>query len=163
MNRNRWPIQLAAFPYAQPLLIGWQIADHSRDTHWPEYEQALDCYLASQDESFSLGERYAELHKSKELFDRLYAKGDGHIGTSFALARINSELGDHQAALTAIERMLQLMPWLAEQLPENLQLNINRPFLAPIASFDNRVVQGDLGQWIQAAIIEAMDCLEKDA
>lgn len=160
MNQNRWPTQLAAYPYAQPLLIGWQIADHSRDVYWPEYEQALNTYLASQDESCSIGERHGWLIKSKEQFQALAAKGDAHIGTSLALIRLHSELGERQAAQDALEQMLQIMPWLAEPLPESLQIQINRPFLAPIAAFDDRFVQGDLVQWIQAAILEALETLE---
>ena len=160
MNQNRWPTQLAAYPYAQPLLIGWQIADHSRDLYWPEYEQALNTYLASQDETCSLGERHGCLIKSKDQFQALAAKGDAHLGTSLALIRLYSELGERQAALDVIEKMLQLMPWLAEPLPESLQIHVNRPFLAPIAVFDDRFVQGDLGQWIQAAVLEALDSLE---
>lgn len=162
MNQNRWPTQLAAYPYAQPLLIGWQIADHSRDLYWPEYEQALNTYLASQDETCSLGERHKWLIESKNQFQALVAKGDAHIGTSLAMIRLHSELGEQQAALDVIEKMLQLMPWLAETLPDSLQIHVNRPFLAPIAEFDDRFVQGDIGQWIQAAILEALERLDVD-
>ncbi|MBK1720386.1 hypothetical protein CKO27_22620 [Thiocystis violacea] len=161
MNQNRWPTQLASYSYAQPLLIGWQIADHSIDPYWPEYEQALNTYLASQDETCTLGERYGWLNKSRNQFHALATKGDGHIGTSLALIRLNSELGNCQAAMDTIEQMLKLMPWLAEALPDDLQIHINRPFLAPIASFDNRFVEGDLGQWLQAAIMETLETLEK--
>jgi tetratricopeptide (TPR) repeat protein len=160
MNQQLWPKKLAAFPYAQPLLIGWQIADHSKDEHWSEYEKALDNYLYSQNEALPLNKRYAELQKSKDLFVDLYAKGDRHIGTSLALVRIYSELGEHQAALEAIEQMLQMMPWLTEPLPESLQIQINRPFLAPIATYDGRMLRGDLGEWIQAAVLEAFEFLE---
>lgn len=161
MNKNRWPIQLAAFPYALPLLINWQIADHSGDAYWQEYEKALDTYLASHDETLPLNQRYSELKKSKELFEKLYLKGDRHIGTSLALVRINTELDDHQSALDAIEKMLQIMPWLTEPLPESLQIQINRPFLAPIAIYDKKILQGDLGQWIQSSILDALDILDQ--
>ncbi|MCK7581390.1 MAG: hypothetical protein MZV65_41005 [Chromatiales bacterium] len=40
MTQCRWPTQLTAYPYAQPLLIGWQIADRERDIYWNDYEQA---------------------------------------------------------------------------------------------------------------------------
>ena len=53
------------------------------------------------------------------------------------------------------------MPWLAEPLPDDLQIHINRPFLAPLAMFDERFVEGDLGQWIQAAIIAALAAAER--
>lgn len=161
MNQKRWPTQLAEFPYAMPLLIGWQIADHSKDIYWPEYEQALDVYLASQDQKLLLNERYRQLRKSKDLFAALYAKGDRHIGTSLALARINLELDENQQALDVIEQMLQMMPWLADTLPESLQIQINRPFLAPIASYDRRHLESDLGKWIQAAVLEILDILDR--
>jgi hypothetical protein len=57
MNQRRWPTQLAAYPYAQPLLIGWQIADRERDVYWNDYEPALEAYLASQDETLTDEER----------------------------------------------------------------------------------------------------------
>lgn len=161
MNQNRWPTQLASYPYAQPLLIGWQIADRSSDIHWPEYEQALNHYLASQDESYSLHERHAQLIKSRDGFQALAAKGDQHIGTGLALIRIHFELNERQAVLDAITQMLDTMPWLAEPLPDDLQIHINRPFLAPLAMFDERFVEGDLGQWIQAAIIAALAAAER--
>ncbi|MTW20640.1 hypothetical protein [Allochromatium palmeri] len=162
MNQHRWPTQLAAYPYAQPLLIGWQIADRARDIHWSDYEQALDAYLASQDETCSLNERHSRLIKSRDQFQALNANGDQHIGTSLALIRLHAELGDSQAVLDAITQMLELMPWLADSLPDDLQIHINRPFLAPIAAFDHRQVEGDLGQWIQAAIMEALAAAEHD-
>lgn len=161
MNQNRWPTQLAAFPYAQPLLIGWQIADHSRDACWTEYETALNIYLTSQDETVPLNKRHEALRKSGQLFSDLYAKGDRHIGTSLALVRIYSELGEHQSALDAIENMLQMMPWLTESLPESLQIQVNRPFLAPIANYDKQTLQGDLGQWIQASVLAAIEELDQ--
>lgn len=160
MNKNRWPTQLAAYPYAQPLLIGWQIADHSRDLYWSEYEQALNTYLASQDDACSSDERQERLTKSREQFQALFAKGDGHIGTGLALIRVNTELGNHQAAMNAVEQILEVMPWFAETLPDDLQIQINRPFLAPIAAFDSRFVEDNLGKWLQEAIMDALDLLD---
>lgn len=154
MIQSRWQTHLAVFPYAQPLLIGWQIADRSEDIYWLEYEKALNTYLSSQDDKFPLSQRYAQLQESKTLFTNLYAKGDVHIGTSLALVRIFLELGEHQSAVDAIEKMLEIMPWLAEPLPESLQLQVNRPFLAPVAVYDKKPLQDDLGQWIQNAILE---------
>jgi hypothetical protein len=125
-----------------------------------EYEQALNDYLASQDEANSEDQR-EWLLKSREQFQQLAEKGDAHIGTSFALIRVNAELGDRQAAMDAIEALLQVMPWLAEPLPEELQLQINRPFIAPIPSFDFRAVESDLGEWLQEGLRESLETLEK--
>jgi len=152
MNQCRWLNQLANYPYAQSFLDAWRVDDHSQDPHWLEYEQALETYLASQDEDLSLGERYECLIKSREQFQSLAAKGDAHIGTSLALIRLSLELDDHQAALNIMEKMLQLMPWLQESLPETLRLKINRPFLAPVADFDQRSVNVSFEQWLQSSI-----------
>ena len=161
MNKNRWPALLAGFPYAQPLVIGWQIADHAKDSNWLEYEQALDSYLESRDESLPIGKRYASLTKSRDLFLALAEKGDAHVGTSLALVRIHSELGDFEPARNAITKMLQIMPWLADPLPDELKIDINRPFLMPDPRFDLRAVEGTLGQWLQLAIVEALEEIER--
>jgi len=161
MNPILWSAKLAPYPYAQPLLIGWQIADHSRDQHWVEYEHALNAYLEARDQHGSLDERKARLLDALKSFQALADKGDGHIGTGLALIRINADLGHHQAAMDAIDQLLQTMPWLAEQLPKELEIQINRPFIAPIEAFDQRPVEGGLANWLQASLREALDILER--
>lgn len=156
MNQRRWPNQLAHYPYAQSFLRDWQIDDHSQDSNWLEYEQALETYLASQDEDLSLGERYECLLKSRDQFQSLAAKGDAHIGTSLALIRLNLELDDRQAAINAMSKMLHLMPWLQESLPETLKLKINRPFLAPVSDFDYKLVDISFEQWLQLSILSVV-------
>ena len=161
MKQNHWPNKLAEFLYAEPLVIGWQISDHSKDQYWLEYEKALDMYLESQDEAIPIKKRYEALRSSRDLFLDLSKKGDAHIGTFFALIRIHAELGDSELAKTTITQMLQVMPWLADPLPDELQIQINRPFLMPIASFDQRAVEGTLGQWLQLAVIEALESIDQ--
>ncbi|MGQ9831267.1 MAG: hypothetical protein ACUVQI_06570 [Thermochromatium sp.] len=162
MLPRRWPTQLAAYPYAQPQLIGWQIADREHDVYWSDYEQALDAYLASQDPTLTDEERQHWLAISRDGFQSLAARGDRHIGTSLALIRIHTELGEPQAVLQAIEQMLDIMPWLAEPLPDALELQINRPFLAPLASFDHtQVFEDDLGNWIQSGIMAALEAADR--
>ena len=162
MIQHRWPTQLAVYPYAQPLMIGWQIADRERDVYWNDYEQALDAYLAAQDENLPDAERQSWLLTSRERFQALAAKGDRHIGTSLALIRIHSELGEPQAVIQAIEQLLDIMPWMAETLPDELEIHINRPFLAPLARFDySQVFEGDLGNWIQSGIMTALETADR--
>ena len=164
MTQRRWPTQLAAYPYAQPLLIGWQIADRERDVYWTDYEQALDAYLAAQDETLTDEERQTWILTSRERFRALAAKGDRHIGTSLALIRIHSELGEPQGVLQVIEQMLDIMPWMAEPLPDSLEIHVNRPFLAPLPSFDHTpVFDGDLGNWIQSGIMTALEAADSAA
>ncbi|QGU32550.1 hypothetical protein [Thermochromatium tepidum] len=164
MTQRRWPTQLAAYPYAQPLLIGWQIADRERDVYWNDYEQALDAYLATQDQDLTDEERQRWLALSREGFQSLAARGDRHIGTSLALIRIHSELGEPQAVIQAIEQMLEIMPWMAEPLPDALELHVNRPFLAPLARFEQvQILEGELGNWIQSGIQAALEAADRAA
>ncbi|PQJ95910.1 hypothetical protein CXB77_08495 [Chromatium okenii] len=74
-----WPLSLADYHYAQPLLIGWQIADHSKDERWQDYQAALDCYLLSQDQKLPLTVRYQRLLESLRRFHDLIEAGDGHL------------------------------------------------------------------------------------
>ena len=38
---------------------------------------------------------------------------------------------------------------MAEPLPDALEIHINRPFLAPLPSFDySQVFEGELGNWL---------------
>ncbi|QIK38178.1 hypothetical protein GWK36_09530 [Caldichromatium japonicum] len=162
MTQAHWPTHLAAYPYAQSSLIGWQIADREGDPYWNDYEQALDAYLASQDASLSNEERQAWFLKGRDLFQALSDRGDRHIGTSLALIRIYSELGEPQRVLAAIEQMLELMPWLAEPLPLGLELQINRPFIAPLSDLEqSEILENELGQWLQSGIMAALEAADR--
>lgn len=162
MKKKRWPTQFSAYPYARPLINSWLQDDHIQDQYWPEYEQAIENYLVAQDENFSLGDRYNFLLKSKEQFQALAKKGDKHIGTSLALVRISFELEDFVSAQKAIDDMLIIMPWLTETLPETLKIHINRPFLAPMADFDEKIVFGSLVNWLQSAVNYSLAFLSKN-
>lgn len=160
MHQNIWQSKLAGYPYAQSLMNNWMTLDHSEDVNWKEYEEALNIYLLSQDTGSSLKRRYELLIESQKCFQDLYEKGDTHLGTRLALVRLYSELGENQAAMNMLGSIIEFMPWLAEPLPENLRLHINRPFISPIASFDHREMQDSLGQWFQEALLETLDKLE---
>ena len=73
MNQMQWPMRLADYAYAQSLLIGWQIADHSKDTNWVYFEAALERYLQSQDHKQPLAARYHALLDSRDQFKNLFA------------------------------------------------------------------------------------------
>lgn len=152
-----WSLRLSNYHYAQPLLIGWQIADHSKDERWQDYQAALDCYLLSQDQKLPLTARYQRLFESLQRFHHLIEAGDGHLATHMVLIRILFDLGEQQSAVHQIEELVQKMTWLLEPLHEDLRIHINRPFLPLTYDFDQRPVQGDIGTWVQAAVIEALE------
>jgi len=157
MNQMLWPVRLADYAYAQSLLIGWQIADHSKDKHWKLFETALDSYLRSQDDKLALEARYHALLDSRDQFKTLFALGDGHLATQMIFIRILFDLGEDAAAIAQIESLVQIMTWLLEPLHEDLRIQINRPFLPLLHECDQRPLRGDLGTWIQAAVIEALE------
>ncbi|WP_209262202.1 hypothetical protein [Thiorhodococcus minor] len=137
--------------------MSWQLSDHANDIHWSDYEQALNGYLECQDDSLALAERYRALIEARDRFLRLRAQGDGHIATHMMLMRSILDLGDVRAAAQAAEILRTEMPWLTTPLPEDLQLQINRPFLPPTRDFDLRPVRGDLGDWLQAAVLDVFE------
>ncbi|MBK1694619.1 hypothetical protein CKO09_07695 [Chromatium weissei] len=152
-----WPLDLANYHYAQPLLIGWQIADHSKDERWQDYQMALNCYLLSQDHKQPLTARYQRLLESLQRFHQLIETGDGHLATYMVFIRILFDLGEKQSAVYQIEELIQKMTWLLEPLHEDLRIQISRPFLPLTHDFDQRPVAGDIGTWVQAAVIEALE------
>jgi len=157
MHQNLWLKVFASFPFAQPLLIGWQIADRSRDAFWPEYEAALNLYLTSMDVERSLSERYNSLLGSRDAFNNLITQGDGHIATWFLRVRCLFDLGERKQGVDAVRELISEMAWIAEPLDESLCINVNRPFLPPVAEFDARHPRQGLGKWIQASVIEALE------
>ncbi|WP_328986095.1 hypothetical protein [Thiorhodovibrio winogradskyi] len=163
MYQNQWQSFFTSLPYSSSLVHEWSQIDHSGDIHWSAYEQALVTYLASRDESLSLAKRYACLTESMKSFVALREQNDRHIATSFSLIRIHLEEGAPQAARAEIESAVHLMPWLAQSLPRDLRIRVNRPFLAPTASCESRLIEDDLGNWLQWAIVKSIEEIDRMA
>lgn len=156
-NKLGWPSRFAVFFYATSLVDDWQQTDRSQDLHWPAYEAALDAYLISQDNKLSLANRYASLTDSRERFLQLVAKGDDHLATQLTLIRIHADLEEIPDAIDGIHCILQDIPALLAPATENIEINIDRPFLAPLRAYDAQPIQGSLSQWLQAALLDALD------
>jgi glycosyltransferase involved in cell wall biosynthesis len=156
-KKIEWLNQLTDFPYAASLIDDWQKTDHSQDSHWSDYEAALDAYFISKDNKRPLANRYVSLIDSRERFLQLSAKGDTHLATQLTLIRIYADLDEIQDAINGINQILQDMPGLFAPALEDIQIKIDRPFLAPLSDYDAQSVQGSLSQWLQAAIIDALD------
>ena len=161
MKNSNWQTQLAFFYYTKNIIDDWIASNYSKDKYWIKYQKALDIYLNSKnpDSNSNFGADREKLNQSYEIFQELYKEGDRHIGTSLALVRISIELGRKQDAVDHIAHMLTLMPWLNEPLPETLKINISRPFLAPIAQYEQVEIQISLAKWMQAAILDARTML----
>ncbi len=147
----KWQDFLKPLPYAQPLYAKWNNSDKYADNpFWEKYQEVLNTYLSSLDESRTIQERFALLGSSREQFADLKATGDSHISTTLALIRIHAELGERSSAVKLTNELIQAMN-------KGLQITLNRPFIPPINYFDYREVKGDLGKWLQAAIFEALE------
>ncbi|WP_051434564.1 FkbM family methyltransferase [Desulfonatronum lacustre] len=154
---KKWQDVLESRPYAQSLFKNWKAAGmRNDDPFWGKYEEALDSYLSGMDQTLPPAERLVLLNKSRETFADLSAKGDSHVGTSLGLIRVLSDLGERQEAVKLTSQLVQAMG-------KGLQITLNRPFLPPINTFDDRQVQGDLGKWLQAAIFEALEKRRADS
>ncbi|MBK1720438.1 hypothetical protein [Thiocystis violacea] len=166
MNQSRWINDLAALPYAQPLLAGWRGADHIQDPGWPDYERALDACLASQDPSLPLAQRYAALTDSRDRLLKLRASDDKAFSTRLLLSRVLHALNESQAAMEETRDLLHDASWLTMSLPADVRIVIDRPFLPPLPAQDHRPFAPErqtLGSWLQAVIHESLGQSPPDA
>lgn len=156
MNQNDWSSLLASYLYTEAFMQGWQNADRSGDPYWLRYEEALNIYLASRDNRRRLTERYASLNDSLQRFQRLKKQGDDHLTIHLGLIRIHADLGDQEAVVSECQRLLEKIPWLQEELPVDEQINIDRPFIAPLSDDDHRNITNGLNDWLRTAIREIL-------
>lgn len=161
MIQNQWQLPLSRLHYASGIAQEWGQIDHFSDALWPVYEQALVVYLASRDESLPVPKRYAYQTESRQQFLALREQGDRHLATSFALIRLQLEEGNAQAVRQEIDSTVQLMPWLTKPLPSEVNIKVNRPFLAPTPSCENRLIENDLGDWLQWAIVQSFAAVDQ--
>ena len=154
-----WPERLADFPYAESLLPMWHSQAASADEHWRAYAQALDAYLLAQGAETSLAERYAQLCASRAGLESLLAQGDCHVLNTLLLGRVNADLGVRQAAHECFQRLVATI-----SISDRLTVPLDRPFLPPLPAFD-RVApqQGNIGQWLHAALLEAEEITAADS
>jgi FkbM family methyltransferase len=149
LSAERWSTDLAQRPYAQGLMANWQIGALLESP----YQRALNAYLAAQDSRHSLPERYGLLIQAR---DWLQTEGDAHLATSLALIRVHNDWGDRDAALAVTKTLVTALTG------NTLAVRLDRPFIPPLAAFDERPVQSDLAQWLLATIYESFERLRAD-
>jgi len=157
MNQTDWSNLLMAYPYAEPFVQDWRSADRSGDPHWPGYEEALNLYMASREDKRCLVDRYASLNESRQRFQRLRSKGDGHLATRLALIRTHLDLGEREAAANECQRLLEKMSWLQEDLSADHQIEIDRPFLVLLSDDERDRIDGGLAKWLRAALRKVLE------
>lgn len=153
---RRWPDVLAVYPYVPAVrsdgqtLAAWQALDRTNDLHWAAYQQALDFYLSAGDAAQPLPARWAWLRMSLAQLDALHRVGDAHLATTLLRIRVLDAAGLRAPAVQVNAR-------LAEALNSDLTVSFDRPFVPPLADYDERPPQGGMGAWLQAAIIEGLE------
>lgn len=157
---HHWRERLMIYPYtAAPidqltLLAAWHKLSHSEDIYWPAYESALDAWLSAADPQQPLHARWQWLQSSRKQLIDLRLKGDHHLTTILLSIRVFAACGERAAAV-------HLNRILAKALERGVEVSFDRPFVPPAACYDNSVpMDGLLGPWIQAAIIESLEQLE---
>ncbi len=129
---------LGNLSYSETLLSLWR--SNSLD---PDYEQAINCYISSWDDSLPLAERYALL---KQSLEKLSSLQEDHAVYTITHMRVLSDLGLRRKAASQAGQLLK-------DIGQSKTLKMNRPFVPPIAEFDQRPVKEDLSKWLSAAIM----------
>lgn len=151
-----WSETMAAYPYVPAVrpdgkaLDAWRALDRTSDPHWPGYAQALNAYLSSKDPTQPPSARRAWLRECGMQLDALQRAGDNHLATVFLRIRVLDANGERNASVEANAELVKLMD-------TNLQARFDRPFVPPLAAFDERPPQGGIGTWLQAAIREGLE------
>ncbi len=149
---RKWQDVIAAFPYAQALISTWKGTDHSGDSHWDQYERAINACLSSMDERLPATDRYLLLKDGRDLLLDLQARGDDRMETTMSLVRALVDLGERQWAIRFLRDVVTKMN-------TNMFLHVGRPFLPPMRAFDRRPVVGAMDKWLQAVLPESLEKL----
>lgn len=142
-----WQRSLASMPYVARLAEDWQRV--TAKGAFAESAQALALHARARDRSLGPAERFAALAQSYQLL-RKYSERDGRILTLLSLARAARELGNRSVAVNALGRFIQV-------LLERRQIEIGEPFLVPEPRFEAMTPGADLGRWLLAAALEALE------
>lgn len=132
-------------------ITAWKTLDRTNDLYWPAYQQALDFYLSSTDQSEELPKRYAWLRSSLAQLETLKRVGDKHLATALLHIRVLDAAGQRALAV-------QMNSQLVEFVSKDLQVKLDRPFIPPLANYEDRPPkEADIGSWLVAAIIEGLE------
>lgn len=141
---TQWQEALASAPYAVPQLAIWRALEIDAD-----YETALNAYLSAQDTGLTAFVRRGLLYLCRDRWVALRQRGDADVSTTFGLIRVLTDLGQAQQAVALAEA-------LVKRMDQGERLHVERPFLPPLAAFDQRQLIDSLGQWLAAAMRETV-------
>lgn len=140
---------LTQFPYGTELATTWEDAEPADDRSG--VEDAITCYIASQDDRLSSRERFEALKAAFESLTSLCARPDRYLRLA-SLARAAGDYGARSAAVGALQQ-------LATPILQRAEINLSEPFLAPSARFDSLRVGDVLVNWLLASVLEPLEQL----
>ena len=145
-----WQTYLVGLPYARDLMQTWQYIMLDAD-----YEQALNLYLSSTQDTLPLEKRYQDLLQSQALLLGCEKDQARHMSTSMLLVRIYTDLGERRQAASIAGELLNTLQDAGE-------LHLHRPFVPPIKSFETQPVRRNHRSWLTASAMEAIARLQDD-
>jgi FkbM family methyltransferase len=144
---HHWRVGLSALPYASELDLLW--TESLSLEPCPELEQAITCYLFSQDTEQSHVLRYLALEQSFSLLGKLCAEKPLYLRLA-TLARVARDFGERALAVQALNE-------LTNHISKTNEINPREPFLSPSRRLEAVAPNGALGNWIFTSILESLE------
>lgn len=147
LSGYQWRQMLARMPYGQTLSGMWEATIKAGKS--ADVEIALACFSRSQDTSLTAAQRFASLESSFSLLQRLVADNPSYLRLS-SLARVARAYGARGVAANALVT-------LANQILQQRTADPAEPFLMPSLRFDKLAPGSQIGNWILAGVLEALE------
>ncbi len=144
-----WHHTIACMPYGTRLADLWE-RTMTTGTH-ADVGEALSLYAMSGDSSLSSGERFSALDACLNLITRLCEQQAPPTRLA-TLARVACDYGARSVAVNALRQ-------LADAILKENGINLREPFLAPGRRFDAAPPGDAIGNWVLAAVLEALERL----
>jgi protein O-GlcNAc transferase len=148
-NAYDWSHNLAKLPYGALLAKPWEKTMATGLSG--EVDEALSYYAISRDSSLSAAERFCALEASFSCFKILCDRQSSHLRLA-SLARVARDYGARTLAVNALTH-------LSNTILKSSQMDPSEPFLVPDERFDSVPPGEPLGNWILAAVLEALERL----
>lgn len=144
-----WQAFFQGLPYFASLggMESWQPTKEWGDV----YSVCLNLYAIARDEQKPLADRAAALKTAASSLDALVQTSPSFL-RQLTAARVFAELGLREKAAT-------LMVACANQLMEGAAIDLDEPFLAPLAEMEAQTPQEALGDWLVTGTLAAREIM----
>ena len=144
-----WNRNIAHLPYGIQLSGHWENTPQTEDSLI--IDNALSCYAISRDPNLSAVERLIALETSLGMFAGLCQRAP-NVARLSSLARVAREFGARSLALSMLDPIVS-------SLFETRQVSLDEPFLVSTARFESIPPGDDVGNWVLASVLEAIEQL----